>query len=284
MPILTAFSLPQLDSTLCQPQTVSGQWANLTWWLFGILTNSAWVLPILTALTLLPWLLKLPWKRRISGFGCVCLLLYSLVCSPLGVQWGSRILVGLLPSDRGQRADAIVVLGRGPELRSERIWEAATLWQQQRAPLVFVSGWGDAQPMQQLLVKRGVQPEAIAGEPCSRTTEENAQFTAALLQPQGIRQILLVTDSPHMLRSWLTFRSFGFAVIPHSNPLPPQLQHRKQAFLLVREYVGLASYGILGRFSPRLAPAIDLLIPGLEDRLTTAPSPASVHAAKSSSG
>lgn len=281
MPTLTVLALPQLNSSLCQPQTASGQWANLTWWLFDLFTHSAWVLPILVGLILLPWLLRLRWKRQISGLGCVCLLLYSLVCSPLGVQWGSRALVGLLPSDGGQVSDAIVVLGRGPELRSERIQEATALWQQQRAPLVFVSGWGDAEPMQQLLVAQGVRPEAVAGEPCSRTTEENAQFTAALLQPQGIRRILLVTDPPHMLRSWLTFRSFGFLVTPHPNPLPQKLQLRKQAFLLVREYLGLASYGLLGRFAPRTAPAASQLIPGLEGKLTAiAPTPASAHAAE----
>ncbi|MFM7423420.1 MAG: YdcF family protein [Elainella sp.] len=279
MPI--PLTLPQLDSSLCQPQTASGQWANLTWWLFGVLTNPAWVVPILVGLILLPWLLRLRWKRQISSFGCAGLLLYSLVCSPLGVQWGSRALVGLLPQDGGQTSEAIVVLGRGPELRSERIQEAVTLWQQQRAPLVFVSGWGDAEPMQRLLIQQGLWPEAVAGEPCSRTTEENAQFTAALLQPQGIRRILLVTDSPHMLRSWLTFRSFGFVVAPHPNALPPQFQLRKQAFLLVREYLGLASYGLLGRFSPRMAPAADLLIPGLQgERMTTGSSPASAHAAE----
>jgi uncharacterized SAM-binding protein YcdF (DUF218 family) len=284
MPTSTVFPLPQLNSSLCQPQPISGQWANLTWGLFEILTNPAWMVTLLGLVILLPWLLRLRWKRQISSFGAVGLLLYSLVCSPLGIQWGNHALASLLPGDGGQSSEVIVVLGRGPELRSERIQEATLLWQQQRAPLLFVSGWGDAQPMQQLLVEQGVQPEAIAGEPCSRTTEENAQFTAALLQPQGIRQILLVTDAPHMLRSWLTFRSFGFDVVPHPNPLPQQFQLRKQAFLLVREYLGLASYGLLGRFSPRTAPAANLLIPGLENKLTAAQvNPAFGHAAESGS-
>lgn len=243
-----------LDSTICRATTASGHWAFLTWSL-AALVNPSLVLPLLLALILLPWFLRtMPYKRQISGFGLLLLLLYGLTCSTPGIQLGSRALVALLPTDPGQNADAIVVLGRGPDLRLERVQVAAQLWRSKRAPVVFASGTGDAQPIGELLAQAGVPPAAISGEPCSRTTEENAQFTAALLKPQGIQKILLVTDPPHMLRSWLTFRSFGFEVIPHPNPLPAQLTLPKEAFLLVREYMGLASYGVLGRFSPRAAP------------------------------
>ncbi len=248
-----------LDSAICRATTASGQWAAFTWgvlsWLFSISTNPTVVLPLLLALILLPWFVRaIPRKRQISGFGMLLLLLYGFTCSGLGMRVGNRVLVMLLPSDSGQPADAIVVLGRGPELRLERSEVAVQLWQAQRAPIVFASGRGDAQPIGDLLAQSGVTPEAIEGEPCSRTTEENAQFTAALLQPQGVQKILLVTDPPHMLRSWLTFRSFGFEVIPHPNPLPPSFSSRKKAFLLVREYLGLVSYSALGRFLPREAP------------------------------
>ena len=246
-----------LDSAICRATTASGQWATFTWTLFEVLVNPALILPLLLTLILLPWFLRtIPHKRQISSIGLLLLLLYGLTCSTVGVQMGNRILVSLLPTDPGLPADAIVVLGRGPDLRPERTEVAAQLWRAKRAPIVFASGWGDAEPIADLLIQTGVAPEAISGEPCSRTTEENAQFTAALLKPQAVQRILLVTDPPHMLRSWLTFRSFGFDVIPHPNPLPPQFNKSKAAFLLVREYVGLASYGVLGRFSPREAPPV----------------------------
>jgi len=54
-----------------------------------------------------------------------------------------------------------------------------------------------------------------------------------------------------MLRSLLTFRSLGFDVIPHANPLPPTLDGKKTGSLVFREYVGLISYGLWGRFLPR---------------------------------
>lgn len=247
-----------IDVSACLHNETAGWWPSFTWQVFDVLTNPALVLPILFSLILLPWLVRrIPWKQQISGSGVVLLLLYSLVCSQLGITLGNQILLSILPNDSGKIADAIVVLGRGPELRNERTQVAVDLWQARRAPLIFASGFGDATPIVESLAQRGLPQQAIDGEPCSRTTEENAQFTAALLQPQGIRRILLVTDPPHILRSFLTFRSFGFEVIPHPNPLPPQINPRKTAFLLVREYFGLVSYGMLGRFSPREAPPVN---------------------------
>lgn len=245
-----------LDPTSCVSSGTAGQWASFTWLLFDVLTNPALVLPLLFSLILLPWFVRfLRWKRQISGCGIVLLLLYGVVCSPIGIRFGNQLLVSLLPNDSGKAADAIVILGRGPDLRQERTQAATDLWKAGRAPLVFVTGWGDAHPIAELLAQQGLPPNTIDGEPCSRTTEENALFTAAQLQPQGVQEIVLVTDPPHMLRSFLTFRSLGFQVIPYLNPLPVQFQPRKEAFLLVREYLGLVSYGALGRFSPREVPS-----------------------------
>lgn len=48
----------------------------------------------------------------------------------------------------------------------------------------------------------------------SRSTDENAQFSADILLPLGRRQILLVTHSYHMNRAVKSFQKAGFAVIP----------------------------------------------------------------------
>ena len=76
-------------------------------------------------------------------------------------------------------------------------------------------------------------------------------FTARLLQPQGRKQILLVTDPPHMLRSLLTFRSLGFTVIPHPSPLPQTLSPQEKDALMLREYSALFFYSLLGWFLPQ---------------------------------
>jgi len=220
-----------------------------------------WVLPPLITLIILPWLLRLRRRKWLySTTGAVMLLAYLLIGSPLTVNLGERFLTRSLPTDVGDAVEAIVVLGRGGELRPQRVETAASLWHESvkqlspaidRPPLIFVSGRGDAPEIAQLLKQRGIPESAIDGEPCSRTTEENAQFTAALLQPRGIHRILLVTDPPHLRRSWLTFRSLGFEVTPHSSPLPPRFSERKTAFLVMRECFGFVTYGLLGRYTPR---------------------------------
>lgn len=248
-----------LDPAVCKSHETT-RWTGLALWLFDGLTNPAIVIPILLGLMILPWLVRrVRRKRLISGLSGGLLVLYLVGCSPLGIVWGNQLLVSLLPPDAGEPADAIVVLGRGSSLRKERVQVASELWRNGRAPLVFASGWGDATQIGQGLANRGLPAPAIDGEPCSRTTEENAQFTAALLQPRGVQRILLVTDPPHMLRSTLTFRSLGFEVIPHPNPLPAWLDRRRQGFLVFKEYLGLIGYSLMGRFLPREAPPAEVV-------------------------
>ena len=47
----------------------------------------------------------------------------------------------------------------------------------------------------------------------SRDTFENARFSARILQPLGIRRILLVTDGMHEWRALQEFSSAGFTVV-----------------------------------------------------------------------
>lgn len=189
----------------------------------------------------------LAWRWAIAvGLSCFFLT------TPLAVDLASWALVNVVPSDSGEPADAIVVLGRGTTMRRDRIPTAMALWQENRAPRIFVSGYGDAQFIAQQLQQQ-IPEQVIDGEECSRTTDENAQYTAAILQPQGVKRIVLVTDAPHMLRSLLTFRSFGFDVIPH--PTAVALTDRQEARLVFREYFGLIVYGLGGRYFERDSPA-----------------------------
>ncbi|MBD0334416.1 MAG: YdcF family protein [Cyanobacteria bacterium Co-bin13] len=222
--------------------------------IFRWVTQPALVLPVLIGFTALPWLLRAErWKRPITRIGVTLTLIYLVMFSPTIAKIGNRFLMVGVPQDPGQPADAIVVLGRGAPLRSSRVDVAAALWRQQRAPLIFSSGRGDALEIAQRLQSKGVPAQALDGEPCSSTTEENAEFTAALLQPQGVRRIVLVTDPPHMLRSQLTFQSFGFDVTPHISPLPGNIKNRGNQVLVLREWAGLIAYGLMGRYFARSA-------------------------------
>lgn len=249
-----------LDPALCDRPVSS--WTSFVWDLFDWLTNPWLILGPAIALLVLPWLIRpLPWKRLWSGLGGLILLAYLVLPSPPVIDLANLGLVSRLPSDSGKSADAIVVLGRGAALRQSRAEVAADLWQTGRAPRIFVSGRGDGPVIFQLLQAEGIPQRVLDDENCSQTTEENAQFTAAILKPQGVKRIILVTDPPHMFRSLRTFQSLGFKVIPHPSPFPRRFARSRKAFLVLREYAGIASYKFKGRFEPRRSLAINPVDP-----------------------
>jgi len=244
-----------IDAALCARP--SSQWLTLKPILASWLMNPALVVLMLSVLICLPWLIpRLRWKRQFSSLGVVLLVLYFSFSFPLTVAIANKGLVELLPADSGVATQAIVVLGRGDALRPTRVEVAAELWHSHRAPLIFASGVGDAPKILQLLRAAGIPEQALAGEGCSRTTEENARFTAMALESRGIKRIVLVTDPPHMLRSLLTFRSLGFTVVPRTSPLPHDLAATRKAMIVFYEYMGLVSYGVRGRFFPQSFPEV----------------------------
>ncbi|MEL6555323.1 MAG: YdcF family protein, partial [Cyanobacteria bacterium J06621_11] len=120
-------------------------------------------------------------------------------------------------------------------------------WQDQRAPLILSSGRVDAPMIAGQLIKKAKIPRSVVvQERCSLSTAENAEFTAAILLHRGLSKIILVTDSLHMLRSLLTFKSFGFEVIPYPVTIPADTGKRR--FIEFRESLGAISYGLTGRY------------------------------------
>ncbi|MEO1446859.1 MAG: ElyC/SanA/YdcF family protein, partial [Cyanobacteria bacterium J06635_11] len=69
-------------------------------------------------------------------------------------------------------------------------------------------------------------------------------FSEILLSPNKTRRILLVTDEPHMARSAMVFRSFGFEVVPY----PTQANFSLRQIL--RESAGLVAYSTSGKLRP----------------------------------
>ncbi|GAB4242654.1 MAG: hypothetical protein Kow00121_68330 [Elainellaceae cyanobacterium] len=59
--------------------------------------------------------------------GGILLVLYLSASSPTAIAVGNGLLTGLIPADSRETADAIVVLGRGGELRPSRVAVAAQL-------------------------------------------------------------------------------------------------------------------------------------------------------------
>jgi len=223
---------------------------------------------LLTLLGILWLVSSRRWRRRVIKPLTILVLVGLLATSPWMVQLAAWGLTAPLPADKGEEVDAIVVLGRGEALQGQRVDQVRKLWQTGRAPRVFASGMMDAQPIIEQLQGKGLAGSTLSGEGCSQNTEENALYTAAILYPQGVRKIILLTDTPHMLRSFLLFRSVGFTVVPHLSPLPMQWTTRQKMTAILREYVGLIQHALTGRFRQHSTAALEQPSPAIFEKFT----------------
>ncbi len=112
----------------------------------------------------------------------------------------------------------------------------------------------------------GIAKSRLIMERRSRNTQENAEFSKALVAPRDGERWLLVTSAYHMPRSVGLFRKAGFAVEPYpvdwwvggpgdllgfSNAA---IEGLVRTDIAVREWIGLAAYRATGK--------IDTLLPG----------------------
>jgi uncharacterized SAM-binding protein YcdF (DUF218 family) len=257
------------DSTLCERSLIKVPVDNDVWAFRWLNKPLLLALLLVIAFFAIRWIFNNPERRRwfSSPKGFVLLFGLTALLALLPVA-ADRAMVAFLPSDPGKRVDAIVVVGRGWPLMHARVDIVAELWQAERAPKIFASGIKDAPHLVQLLKEKGIPDRAIDGENCSLTTEENAIFSAAILQPQGVKQILLVTDEPHMMRTLLAFRAYGFTVFPRISPIPEHWNNKEKGVLKLRELLGVIKYGVRGAFFER--PLSDLNRPELKTLLREA--------------
>ena len=232
------------DSPLCKrPMTVVPlffNWGELDW-----LKNLIIVVILLLVVVGIRWILQQPkWKSLLQKPKGILLLSGVTATLVLLLSVADKGLAMFIPPDPGTQVEAIVVLGRGTDFGIARVDIAAKLLRDKRAPMIFVSGMGDAPRMLAKLEEKGISQRVLDGENCSMTTPENAIFSAAILQSQDIKRIILVTDPPHMLRSILNFRDEGFIVIPHPSPIPTNLGFLDKTTLTFREYFFLISANV----------------------------------------
>ena len=111
----------------------------------------------------------------------------------------------------------------------------------------------------------GGDPTRIKIEPQSRTTSEDALYSAALLKPKPSERWLLVTSAMHMPRAAGCFRLAGFQVEPYPLNSKTSRPDRFALFAIgpaalfqfdraVKEWIGLVAYRLMGK--------TDALFPG----------------------
>ncbi len=128
-------------------------------------------------------------------------------------------------------ADIIVVLGAAlnddgqptPTVR-RRVAHGVALWKDGRAPRLLMAGGPtrhatpESHVMRNLAVDAGVPADAVHVEERSTRTLENAAFSKEILDAEGWRKALLVTDPTHMPRALYTFRRLGMSVKGTASP------------------------------------------------------------------
>ncbi|WP_439863976.1 YdcF family protein [Pseudomonas antarctica] len=191
----------------------------------------------LLLLALAWWLRKS--RPRVAGL-CFAVGLGGmwLISLPVAVQWGAYALETEPPLAReewatlAQRADAIVVLGSGRE-RGDPAWGtdqptgvglerqryAARLAKASGLPVLTSGGlhYGTPPSEAQLMAVSMLDDFGVTvrwKEERSRTTWENAQMSAEMLLPQGIKRVVVVTQAWHMPRAVWSFEQAGFTVVP----------------------------------------------------------------------
>ncbi|MDY0833830.1 YdcF family protein [Pseudomonas sp. SED1] len=234
-------------------------------------------------------LLALAWwfRRSRPRLAAVCFALgfggMWLMSLPVAVQWGAKALETEPPLARdewatlAQRADAIVVLGSGRE-RGDPAWGsdqptgiglerqryAARLAKASGLPVLTSGGLHYGTPPSEAeLMAVSMQDDFGVSvrwkEERSRTTWENAQMSAEILLPQGIKRVVVVTQAWHMPRSRWSFEKAGFTVVPapvgflsldNARPLGgwmPEFKSIWQSGQLLNEAVGQVGYRMFYR-------------------------------------
>jgi uncharacterized SAM-binding protein YcdF (DUF218 family) len=200
----------------------------------------------------------------------------------------SHVLVRSLESKYDPPADfpkasAIVLLGgctkppvpprrySEPASAADRMVNAARLFRKGYAPVIVSTGGmipfifnfpgSEAACMASFLKETcGIDSSAILLEDKAKDTHDNATFTAALLQKQGIKKdVILVTSAMHMYRSVLIFKKCGYSVIPAPADYRvektmqikifsflPNVESLSDATDVIHEYYGILAYRMMG--------------------------------------
>ncbi len=123
-----------------------------------------------------------------------------------------------------QAADVIVAVSGGDT--TARTVEAIKLYQAGWAPKLVFSGAAhdknspsNAAVMRGIALASGVPDEAISIDEYGRTTKQNAEETADLLESEGITSMILVTSSYHQRRTNLEFQKRFEAVEIRNHPV-----------------------------------------------------------------
>jgi uncharacterized SAM-binding protein YcdF (DUF218 family) len=224
----------------------------------------------LLLLFLLGWLVSRRRPHAGSAIATLAVLLLWALSTPLLADRLAHAAEDFPPLDLAHppAAQAIVILGGGlrhgaPEygedapkaIALQRLAYGVRLARATRLPIVVSGGVVQHGEPEATVMKRWVEREfgapVLFAETMSRDTHENARYTAQLLSPLGVRQVLVVTNAMHMARSMAEFRAAGLEPIAAPTgfvtadqvglfALVPSMESLQRSEMAIHEFVGRA--------------------------------------------
>ncbi len=236
-------------------------------------------LVVLLSLAVLWLAIGLPWQRR-GWFRGLCMalgilgLLSTLTAFQKLVSWPLRTLV---PSwvEQGRPSVGAVVVPTGGSFDDptgnrwpsretvRRVALAAALAEEAGLPLAVSGGSPEEEPFSEAALAvdlLGMDRNAVLLDTAARNTHENAQAFTRLLEPLGVRSVVVVTDSIHMARMSASLRAAGFRVYGHNlgihlvspfeaKDFVPSNGGLGSTYRVASGYAGILYYLVKGRFS-----------------------------------
>ncbi|MDX3924432.1 MAG: YdcF family protein [Shinella sp.] len=132
---------------------------------------------------------------RLATLCLVVLMVLSTTCTT-ALVFADPLLTVRTPLQG--TADVIVVLGGDGPPRAQK---AAQLWLEGAAPQILVTGNGDCGAIRDAMIEKGVDGSKIVTECRSRSTWQNAVFSAPLISRMDVGRALLVTSWFHSRRA-----------------------------------------------------------------------------------
>lgn len=187
------------------------------------------------------------------------IILWLLAALVLWSMWtGWRIARGA-SVDETRKADAAIVMGaaaygdKPSPVFEQRIAHAVALYHRGLVPkIILTGGFGEGASFSESEVARlyaiahGVPAQDLLLERKSRTTVANLVEARSLMQAQGLRSALLVSDPLHMERTALIMRDLGVPAWRSPTTTSRYQSSWSRAGFLAREIYAMASYRLTG--------------------------------------
>ncbi|HEY3911027.1 MAG TPA: YdcF family protein [Stellaceae bacterium] len=219
----------------------------------------------------------LAWRWRRTGLvlataATACLYLAATPLAGFLLIHSAEAMAGLIPKARLRAPPgAIIVLSGdyrpgnlpsekdtvGP-LTLERLAEGVKEWRRLGLPILVSGGWvGKSDDSLAGMMATALQDDFGVPvrwrEDRSKTTYQNARYSAAILRRAGVPAALVVTNPWHMARALWSFRAVGYPVVAAPTPdgrslarspsmLLPQVPALLDSYYALHEMIGLAWY------------------------------------------